>query len=112
MTPEEFGQLKGKPSLIDVEELSSWEGRMLIYGYNLDRKAYEVKLERTDAEYSTFSRPEFVITVDDVETYRATTINAHRCIPDKRVYPERCDYEFCALLISRHIHIPFLSYSE
>mgnify|MGYP007039915543 FL=1 len=33
-------------------------------------------------------------------------------IPDKRLYPETCDYEFCVLLKERDIYLPFTTYDE
>jgi len=33
------------------------------------------------------------------------------CVPDKRVYSEACDYEFCKLLINYGVSIPFLSHN-
>ena len=33
-------------------------------------------------------------------------------IPDKRLYPESCDYEFCCLLKERGITLPFTRFDK
>ena len=33
-------------------------------------------------------------------------------VPDKRLYPERCDYHFCRALKEKGIDLPFLHWSE
>lgn len=33
-------------------------------------------------------------------------------IPDKRLYPEACDYHFCKLLKDKGVNLPFTSYNE
>lgn len=36
----------------------------------------------------------------------------HDYVPDKRLYPERCDYNFCLLLKERGVHLPFTTWTE
>jgi hypothetical protein len=33
-------------------------------------------------------------------------------VPNKRLYPETCDYEFCRLLVQRNQALPFTTYNE
>ena len=33
-------------------------------------------------------------------------------VPDKRLYPERCDYNFCRLLKEKGIHLPFTTWDD
>ena len=33
-------------------------------------------------------------------------------VPDKRLYPEKCDYHFCKLLKEKGIDLPFTTFSE
>lgn len=33
-------------------------------------------------------------------------------VPDKRLYPETCDYEFCKLLKEAGVHLPFTSFNS
>lgn len=33
-------------------------------------------------------------------------------IPDKRLYPETCDFMFCALLKSADVYLPFTAFNK
>lgn len=33
-------------------------------------------------------------------------------IPDKRLYPERCDYAFCKLLKRKGLYLPFTAFKD
>lgn len=71
----------------------------MLYGYTCERCTWHVYLK--DRKIYT------VIYKYNGELEEIMVSNNHDFIPDKRVYPAACDYEFCHLLLLKCIHIPF-----
>lgn len=116
MTKQEMEMIKdssitNKPlSAKDLEPFL--KDRTLLYGYTCDRKTFHVYLK--DLEIHTI--------IYDVEynngKQRPTNIT-EICvssnmdyIPNKRLYPEACDYTFCKLLKHANINLPFTFFNE
>lgn len=91
-------------SIITVFDLIDTTNRILIYGYNFERDTVKVKLYN-----GTFIKTIYKYGIDS----KVYPIEYNEdLVPNKRVYPEKSDFEFCQLLISRGIHIPFTNFSE
>ena len=88
-----------------VEDLVNRQDRTLIYGYDISRYTFHLYLQDGDFILDFWKHPEEPETI-----YAQTYINASTCVPNKRVYPERCDFEFCALLQEKGIDIPFTTF--
>ena len=82
--------------------------RTLLYGYDCDRVTWhlyiddgEVHLHCMDGEVSTvrtnFSR----------EALTRRDLLQSAIIPNKRLYPERCDYDFCAWAKQEGLYLSF-----
>lgn len=102
MTKQEYDLLYGNNNLITVNDLRNKEDRILIHGYTLERDTFIIELNngkfiKIIEQYN--KKPVFL----SIETN-------YDFIPDKRVYPKSSDFEFCKLLISRGIDIPFTSF--
>lgn len=114
MNKEEYGkiidlQLKDIPQ-IQAEDLFDTSDRTLLYGYTCDRDTFHVYVKdlkihavtyRTDYENDA---PNFMteISVNSNDDY----------IPNKRLYPETCDYEFCEKLKKLGYDLPFTIWSD
>lgn len=99
---------KGVPKITSIKanELADQSDRTLIYGYTVGRETFHLYLEN-----GTFNR----VIYDGDKVFLAgetelDTIELMQCVPDKRVYPERCDFEFCRILKSRDVSIPFTTF--
>ena len=117
MTKSGFEKLmqfdKETKKLICVDDLSPYiYNKTLLYGYTCDRKTFHVYLK---------DRNIFVVIYEnDYSTGNARPKNMRQVlvssnydfVPDKRLYPERCDYNFCLLLKERGIHLPFTAYDD
>ncbi len=110
MKLEEF-KLLTENSLINVNDLHNKEDRTLLYGYTMERSTFHVYLKDMkihtvvyNTDYSGDNpKPKNMIEVE--------VISNHDYIPDKRLYPERCDYEFCKLLKGNNVHsLPFTTF--
>lgn len=100
---------KGVPKITSIKanELADQSDRTLIYGYTVGRETFHLYLEN-----GTFNR----VIYDGDKVFLAgetelDVIELMQCVPDKRVYPERCDFEFCRILKSRDVSIPFTTFN-
>lgn len=111
-----FEQLMGadrsEEVIFTATDLSNLADRTLLYGYTCARETWHVYLKNEKivvVKYNNeYSRG---IAVPKNMTYVHVKSN-RGFVPDKRLYPERCDYEFCMLLKSRGIEFPFTSWNE
>lgn len=100
MNREEFEIIKGiscgeiTPQEL-VKKLQNKEPRCLLSGYTLTRRSFVIDLG-FDGSITKY--------VDDEEK---PINNILDCIPNKRVYPAKSDFEFCQILQSYGIEIPF-----
>lgn len=109
MTYDEYVALKTPRSApgIHVSEVGG-EDRTLIYGYTLGRSAFHAY--KKDGELH--------VLVHDGEGrlpvcyVHGLWLNPEAFAPDKRAYPEDCDFEFCRLLQSRGVDVCFTTYRE
>lgn len=84
--------------------LQDYTDRTLIYGYTCDRDTFHIYLEGGEVCGCIYGFKAEEVTPLDLKTLE-------QCIPNKRVYPHGCDLEFCEMLISRGIYIPFTTFS-
>ena len=124
MNQEQFQQLLTPIyTHIEVSDLINRSDRTLIYGYTCDRETFHVYLKEEmfhkiiyNHSYKLVSdegeiNPR-VIQLEVIETESFYSAAPNKFIPNKRVYPERCDYELCNLLKNKGVVIPFTSWSD
>ena len=111
MTEPEFLELTKKPEIdrafvLKATDLRDRRPRTLLYGYTCDRQSFHVYLGHDIKIHRLVS--------DSIQTTIHTTqddmIDNESYVPNKRLYPESCDYEFCGLLSGRGIYLPFTKY--
>lgn len=90
--------------LITAKHLKNKKNRTLIYGYDCDRRTFHVYLKD---EQIYIVRYNYMEGITKLEAF-----SNHDYIPNKRVYAQYSDFEFCKLLKNKYIHIPFSSYTE
>lgn len=94
--------------LITASDLKDQTPRTLLYGWICSGDTWHVYIDYNtegDAEIHTVCYYGDNMAEIDVK-YNAMFV------PDKRLYPEYCDYEFCSLLLKHGEHLPFTSYNE
>jgi hypothetical protein len=104
MTREEYELLCGKEPFITVDTLSNTQDRILLYGYTFNRDTFSLILR--DGEIYQQLNGETVKT-------SFTNNEEYLKIGDglKRLYPEKCDYEFCKCLMILGYDLPFTTFS-
>ena len=87
------------PPHISIDDLINKTDRTLIFGFDCERRSFHLYLEKCLFRICIYNS-NTVIRAEIV----GTSIDVHKCLPDKRIYPESCDYEFVALLILKDAH--------
>lgn len=116
MTKEEYESLYNiheidKP--ITVEDLEgNIEDRTLLYGYTCDRDTHHVYIKDGIIHTVVYNTVNSVLyeKPDEIREINVTTDRQY--LPDKRLYPERCDYKFCELLKKRGFSLPFTTWTD
>ena len=110
MNIKEFELLKKgdiiKKHILTVDDLNNKQNRTLLYGYTCNRETWHVYL-----------KDEVIYTVmyggyDNIDISEVYVKTNNDYIPNKRLYPECCDYEFCKLLKEYEVIIPFTTYNK
>lgn len=87
---------------LSASDLKDTSNRTLLFGYTCDRETWHVYIKDamiyTVCYYAAAPTLEINVTTD------------HGYVPDKRLYPARCDYEFCCLLRERGVTLPFTTF--
>lgn len=103
MNQHEYEALqKTESTLISADLLRNKSARTLLYGYTLERDTWHVYLDE-NGKIQTVKygygedAPINAINVSWNEEY----------IPSKRLYAEKCDFEFCSLLKQHNITLNF-----
>lgn len=110
----EFEQVRSymqlsKHSHILGHDLKNQKPRTLIYGYNIERETFHVFLDERGyiRIYYYDHNNKILSNYNEIDEYS----NFHY-VPNKRVYPESCDFEFCTLLCQHGVDIPFTAFDS
>lgn len=89
-------------------QLANKTPRTLLYGYDCDRNTLHVYFDGTRF-VTLWYTPRLFIYADfgDVLLLESTIV-----IPNKRLYPETCDFELCKLIRDQGVHLPFTTYNS
>lgn len=115
MTQKEFDILEAtnkKDEVISAKVLSNTTDRTLLYGYTCARETFHVYLKNGEIHTVVYGN-DYSGTSKQPKNIREILVSSnYDYIPDKRLYPEACDYEFCKLLKERNISLLFVAYNE
>ena len=91
-------------SLVTINKLKDKSDRTLLYGYTCERDTWHVYIKDGIIHTAIYKCKESLIErrVNDNFDY----------VPDKRLYPECCDYEFCTLLNEKGVNLPFTTWQD
>ena len=117
MTKEWFDKLntlfEEEAKIIYAHELYPYDlNRTLLYGYTCERETFHVYLKDKQI-YTVIYNVEYSNGKPTPKSMRQINVKSNRdYVPDKRLYPERCDYHFCKLLKEKGVDLPFTTFSE
>lgn len=99
----------------DYTRNATRDPKTLLYGYDCERNTHHVFQDHSGFIYLYVYRPngnkdETVVRKLDLMEDGVKALQD--IIPDKRLYPQYCDYDFCVYLKERGVHLPFTTYEE
>jgi hypothetical protein len=111
MNKKEFESLKEtwqtKP-ILGIDDLEDQSERTLLWGYTCERDSWHVYLKDGEIHAVMYDYPDILKYHD----FRCASDNPKDWIPNKRLYPEACDYEFCKLLKEYGCYLPFTTWND
>ncbi|MBU9200101.1 hypothetical protein KTD31_01620 [Burkholderia multivorans] len=111
MNKQQFEQLykeRAKPRYVDIAELENQAPRTLIWGYTCDRNSFHVYIEDGQIHRVIYDIGKNILAHND----ESNGLLLSDCVPNKRVYPEASDYEFCRLLKVSGIDFSFTTWDD
>lgn len=108
MTKEQYDDLQfteQAPPFIKGSSLKNQENRTLLYGYTTSRDTWHVYLYQGEIFVVVYSYGEHPLVQERV-------MSNVDYVPDKRLYPGSCDYEFCKLLKEADVYLSFTSFED
>lgn len=85
--------------------------RTLLWGYTLDRHSHHVYIEGGEIVVLVY-RDRFEPQWDILVYERGLEFNPDFLVPNKRLYPEACDWETCFHLKRMGVYLPFTSWDD
>ena len=109
MSPEEFDALQKTRWVKMPKMIGPLQGtydRTLLYGYDCDRRTWHVWQKDGYLHRAIYIQSNRHPEVHD----QNVELDAATLVPNKRLYPEACDIEFCTKLRALDIDLPFTTY--
>lgn len=94
---------------VSGSDLNDQQDRTLLYGYTTDRNTHHVYLKDGTLHllvYRYGTHEKIVL------RHEAGELPMHSLVPNKRLYPEKCDHAFCSFLQDEGIYLPFTTFSD
>jgi hypothetical protein len=118
MTPIQYDQLCTHPleappgTPIRGRDLSDKSPRTLLWGYTSSHHSFHAYLDEQGAIHRVIyvHTGKHVVLVE--HSHEEQTGEGSGYLSAKRLYPEACDYEFCAYLVDHGIKLPFSPYND
>jgi hypothetical protein len=102
-------QTPAKPPVVGVEQLVDRTPRTLLYGYTAERHTWHVYLDEDGQIHRVMYDHDDEVLMHTSGPTGYCSENVHY-IPNKRLYPESCDFEFCQLLTKTGERLPFTTF--
>jgi len=108
MTPDQMNAIREieRPpeEKIAVAMLANRNDRTLVFGYDVDRNTFHLFIRGGELRKVVYRNQGEEA---DILSFASGEFAPAECVPNKRVYPERCDFEFCHLVAERGVMVPF-----
>jgi hypothetical protein len=95
--------------VIKGSDLENQDNRTLIWGYTIEREDFHVFLLNGEINIEVGNlKPRH-----QLQHWNENEVQSNsEYVPDKRVYPEACDFEFCKFLKEAGVSIPFTTWTD
>jgi len=108
---ENIDKIKREP--ICAEDLKPFlKDRTLLYGYTCARETFHVYLKDVKIHVVVYNTNYSEDQARPQNMREIPVKSNYDYIPDKRLYPEACDYHFCKLLKNCGMNLPFTGFTN
>lgn len=97
---------KAKP-LVAAALLYDKTPRTLLWGFTCDRNSFHVYMAEDGIHKLVYSEDGQVLE----HKHESQQLSPGECVPDKRLYPEACDFGLCSILQDYGISLPFTTWA-
>jgi hypothetical protein len=106
-----MAQVHHLPAMVWGRDLADQTPRTLVYGYTCDRDTFHIYLgaDGINKVVYRFAQPASVLIE---HKHEREGLQLAECVPNKRLYPEMCDFAFCVLLKARGVELPFTTWND
>lgn len=108
MTQDELKALDGIAAAVPTISADDGGDRTLLYGYDVDRRTHH--LYQVDGILHLVVYTDSQSGGDLVRYETGRELPLEGVAPNKRLYPEACDFAFCRRLRQAGAHLPFTTY--
>lgn len=98
-----FGQMASDAAATVLDDTT----RTLLWGYDTDRNSHHVYQHEDNIHVVVFGLNDVLIS----HVY-GPGLQPDEVVPNKRLYPEMCDYDFCLQLSEQGVYLPFTNFSH
>src|SRR5687768_1965196 len=106
MTPEQTDEIRSISERVMYIQGRRNDPKTLLYGYDTDRYTWHTYQD----EQGHLSRVVYNHNGDLLNRIHGFQLCVDFLVPNKRLYPEACDFEFCKELKSLGIGLPFTTF--
>lgn len=114
---EQFNSEEAQRNTISLDDLADKSPRTLLFGYDTSRATCHVYLDPTDGLIHVLTytstgpvSAEKVLVLSHTSGLAGGVARNEQFVPDKRLYPESCDLEFCRVLRRYDVSLPFTTF--
>lgn len=99
-----------QPASVRARDLADQTPRTLAYGYTCEKDTFHVYLAKDGIHKVVYrgGQPSVML----MHKHEREGLLPTECVPDKRLYPEACDFAFCVLLKTRGVELPFTTWND
>lgn len=111
MTPEQAEQLRQipkSPVFINADDWDTSKPRTLLYGYTCERETFHVYVDENAVHAIVYQGYPLKL-ISHNSTDGEGGLPASMCVPNKRVYSQASDFEFCRQLLQAGLEFSFTS---
>lgn len=112
MDKNQYHQLRGRApetlAQVTAACLKDQTPRTLLYGYTCERLTWHIYLADNAIHKVVYDHNNTIVEYKDEKD----GISWAECVPDKRLYPETCDFDFCVELDKQNISLPFTRWND
>jgi hypothetical protein len=113
----QFKSLQLPPATLASFHLLDATARTLLFGYTVERATHHVYLDAAGdvhvLVYKPIANDRFALLSHSVGQTGGPAVKTNQdYVPNKRLYPESCDSEWCYLLQSTGVSLPFTNFDE